>query len=199
MQSKKYYTSLIIAVVLFLGSLIAFVVFRYINRRAKEKVAETKLNEEIVNSDVTDRQRIINGYTEIKDGLTEKGVTDENFIRLVVAQASFESNRFDSAVYIGNNNAFGMRHPSVRPTTSLGDTNKDGYANYNSLRESAIDYYLWTEYNHLPVSYGGHEYKNIQDFCGKLKAKGYFEDNITHYIKGVNACMNELKNILNQG
>ena len=65
------------------------------------------------------------------------------FPDIVFAQAILESGSFTSRIAKKNNNIFGMRQPKRRPTTSTGTDN--GYAIYDSWRESIMDYMLFQE------------------------------------------------------
>ncbi len=87
--------------------------------------------------------------TPTEDNATHSGVYNEileqglEFPDIVFAQAVLESGNFTSRVTKENNNIFGMRRPSKRPTTSAGVSH--GYAVYESWRESIEDYGLYQE------------------------------------------------------
>lgn len=57
------------------------------------------------------------------------------------AQALEESANFTSPVFGRNHNLFGMKHPTRRVTTSLGEV--QGYAYYATWIDSVLDYALW--------------------------------------------------------
>jgi uncharacterized FlgJ-related protein len=63
------------------------------------------------------------------------------FPEIVLKQALLESNSFKSNVFKQNNNLFGMRISTSRPTTHKGDNL--GFAYYTSWKESVLDYALW--------------------------------------------------------
>ncbi|MEX0595306.1 MAG: glucosaminidase domain-containing protein [Candidatus Paceibacterota bacterium] len=63
------------------------------------------------------------------------------FPKVVLAQAKLESSHFKSKVFLENNNLFGMKVASLRPTTAIG-VNLN-HAVYNNWRESVIDYALY--------------------------------------------------------
>jgi len=85
----------------------------------------------------------------MKDNATHSGVYNEileqglEFPDIVFAQAVLESGSFTSRLTKENNNIFGMRRPTKRPTTSVGESH--GYAVYESWRESIEDYALFQE------------------------------------------------------
>jgi len=60
------------------------------------------------------------------------------------AQAKLETGNFTSIVFRENHNMFGMRHPQVRQTTSLG--NRGYYAYYDHWIYSVFDYELLYQY-----------------------------------------------------
>lgn len=64
-----------------------------------------------------------------------------NAANIVLSQAIIESRHFTSKLFKENNNLFGMKHPSRRPTTSLYSYN--GYAYYESIDDCILDYLLW--------------------------------------------------------
>lgn len=96
-------------------------------------------------------------------------------IDLLFAQASLESGHFQSNIYVNTNNAFGMKQPKVRPTTSIGgfQTNTGEYAKYTSLKESIKDRLLWDNYNKIaPAKCGG----DVERYLNEVQSKGYAED-----------------------
>lgn len=81
-------------------------------------------------------------YEGLYNEILEQGL---EFPDIVFAQAILESGHFKSKVFKENINLFGMRQPSKRNTVSKGRAN--GYAIYESWRESVEDYYLYQEYS----------------------------------------------------
>ena len=86
------------------------------------------------------------------DSWGEKELNDENILafmefvgiehsHIVLAQMKLESGHYKSKLVKGNNNYFGMKHPSKRATTSLGS--KNGFASYKNWACSVLDYALW--------------------------------------------------------
>lgn len=63
---------------------------------------------------------------------------------LIYAQAKLESGNFKSAIFIENNNIFGLKHPVKRPTTSIGTSR--GHAKYRTIYDCLVDYYLRQNY-----------------------------------------------------
>lgn len=60
---------------------------------------------------------------------------------IVYAQALVESGHFQSAIFLQNNNMFGMRMPERRATLALGI--RRGHAYYRSWRECLYDYAMF--------------------------------------------------------
>lgn len=79
-------------------------------------------------------------FTEIK---LKRLILDLNmkYPDVVLAQAKIESGNFKSKIFLENNNLFGMRQATNRPTTS--SQVESGYAYYMNWKESVIDYALY--------------------------------------------------------
>ena len=109
------------------------------------------------------------------------------FPDIALAQAMLETGNFTSDIFKANNNLFGMKHPSVRPTVSKG-TNR-GHANYTNWQDSVKDYKLWQEFYNkytgskdefllklnqiycIPPSCGHNNYANkVQELIGKTSS-----------------------------
>jgi hypothetical protein len=82
--------------------------------------------------------------------ILEKNIHHPEIAYAIVRQ---ESNMC-SNLFKTNNNLFGMRHPRVRPTKSLGS--KKGFAHFESWQHSVLDYKLYLEF------VGGHEMSKNQ-------------------------------------
>lgn len=63
---------------------------------------------------------------------------------VVMAQAIHESSWFSSKIYEENNNAVGMKYPTVRKTVAQ-HTNR-GHATYRNVEDCIVDYILWQNY-----------------------------------------------------
>lgn len=98
--------------------------------------------------------------------------------KYIFAQAAFETNNFESKIYLKNNNLFGMRHPKSRETLSLGS--KYGYALYSGPEASIADFKLYYKALRYPQIH-----LSIPNYVQDLKNKGYFEGNLEKYQKGV--------------
>lgn len=60
--------------------------------------------------------------------------------KVVFAQSKLETSNFKSPVFLENHNLFGMKLPSVRATTAVGE--QYNHAVYSSWKESVLDYAL---------------------------------------------------------
>lgn len=109
--------------------------------------------------------------------------------RLIIAQAKLESGNFKNKLTRKHNNIFAMRHPSRRPTTSLGPLataeKRKGYASYASIEDATRDFLMYLEYVKLQP-----KYKSTYAYVSDLKRKRYFESNLDHYVKGIKYYLN---------
>jgi len=60
---------------------------------------------------------------------------------IVYAQAVLETGTFTSHIFKTNNNLFGMKVATIRPTTNIGE--EDGHAAFKHWRHSVVDYALY--------------------------------------------------------
>jgi len=98
--------------------------------------------------------------------------------RYIFSQAAFETANFTSNLFQKNNNLFGMKHPAIRSTTSLGE--KNGFAYYNSVIDSIKDFQLYYHAGKYLTSYS-----SIDKYIEALKKRSYFEANPEKYSAGV--------------
>ena len=92
---------------------------------------------------------------------------------VVFLQAKLETGTFRSRLFVEQNNAFGMKCPRSRPTTSIGCNN--GYATYQNVYYSVVDYWIWQRlYAHN---------LNEKEYLSKLTKLGYAED--VNYINKI--------------
>lgn len=103
------------------------------------------------------------------------------FPRIVYAQACLESGNFKSDLFRTNNNLFGLKTATKRPTTHKGE--EHGYAYYDTWRASVEDYafYSATYLNDL---------KTESEYLAYLK-QNYAED--TLYVEKLRAILDTLK------
>lgn len=194
-QSKKSYSLLSILLALLAGLLIVLGIFLYIRNTKRKKQEETL--PEVDEADTTVPEptddALLNFYIETKKVVSDHyGVEDTNRAALLTAQAAFETGEFTSDLYFANNNAFGMRQPKVRDTTSLGQ--KGNYAHYASIADSIKDRLMWDDYN--KVSY---ENATVKSFSQSLNKLSYFEAPYLEYQNGVNAYFKKLNSQISQG
>lgn len=134
-----------------------------------------------VNNNKTNQLNVVNYKTTYKDtSITDSikiyhipdsvKLTEELFVKYLMninikhpeiayAIAKQESG-FRSKLFKTNNNLFGMKHPGVRPTKSIGP--KNGFAHFEHWKHSIEDYKLYFEY------VGGHK-MNKQKYLWHLK------------------------------
>lgn len=91
---------------------------------------------------------------------------------IVYAQMRLESGNYKSGLAKSNENLFGMKHPNVRATLSIGS--KNGYACYRNWCYGVLDYALWqrvyardlTEDEYLEML---SEYAEDEEYIEKVK------------------------------
>jgi uncharacterized FlgJ-related protein len=112
--------------------------------------------------------------TKFKEYLKELNIKNQH---IVIAQAILETNNFNSNIFIENNNLFGMKVATQRPTTNKGENNNHAY--YDTWRESVQDYAFYSA-----------------TYLNKLKTEDdYFEFLSQYYAEDTNY-VNKLKNII---
>ena len=86
------------------------------------------------------RMLVINQENEFSEVKLKEYIIGLNirFPHIVFAQAKLESGYFKSTIFKENNNLFGMRVASRRPTTNKGENR--GHAIFDTWRESVVDY-----------------------------------------------------------
>jgi uncharacterized FlgJ-related protein len=104
---------------------------------------------------------------------------------IVFAQAVLESGNFTSKLFKTQNNLFGMKVPHKRQTTAI---NKIGYAKYNSIDDSIIDYSYYQQYAMKRKEMSRNEYLA---FLGR----NYAEDK--KYVQKLNKTIKKHNEILN--
>jgi uncharacterized FlgJ-related protein len=82
---------------------------------------------------------------------------------IVFAQAILETGTFTSSIFKRNNNLFGMKMPSKRPTVAKKPKKKGGYAIYNDWQQSVEDYKLYQSYLFRKEKFGKTKYFNYLD------------------------------------
>lgn len=86
------------------------------------------------------RLLVIRQDNEFSETKLKEYIVDLNirFPHIVFAQAKLESGNFKSTIFIENNNLFGMKMATRRPTTNKGTSR--GHAVFDNWKESVLDY-----------------------------------------------------------
>lgn len=112
----------------------------------------------------------------IRKRLTGSGYTSKQayfwFLVSNMETAGFTSNLFKTA-----NNLFGMKQPSLRPTTSEGPTS--GFATFASVELAAADLVLYLQEFNYPSNF-----MTLSDQLVFMKSKGYFGDETLDSYRG---------------
>lgn len=110
--------------------------------------------------------------------------------KLIVGQATLESGRFKSNVFLKTNNAFGMKVPNKRPKTYIKGASgivmkSEGstpYAEYESLQQSVTDlikgWHIFNKTNWEKIT-------TANEYANYLKSKGYYGSDIQGYISNI--------------
>lgn len=135
-SSLKSYWSLIVSITLVVTAT-AFV-FYHMGNKIGAMEAEREFLE--ISMDINDVEEIEGDFSEVKfrNFLNKMNVA---FPDIVYAQALLETGHFSSSIFEDNNNLFGMKKASRRPTTCIGT--KNGHALYESWQDSVIDYLIY--------------------------------------------------------
>ena len=105
------------------------------------------------------------------------------FPHIVMAQAKIETGNFTSPIFRENNNLFGMKIATKRPTTNKGENR--GHAYYDNWRESVLDYaFLQAQY----LS----DIKTEKEYLEYLRQ--YYAEN-PKYVEAIILELNNIKNI----
>jgi flagellum-specific peptidoglycan hydrolase FlgJ len=110
--------------------------------------------------------------------------------QILVDQARHESEDFTSHVFLANNNAFGLKVPSVRKspyilkagTAAPSNEGSTPYAAYASLQDCVMDLLNWLEYNHV----NWNEVADTDSYAAWIKSKGYYGDTESNYAAALN-------------
>jgi hypothetical protein len=109
---------------------------------------------------------------------------DENNVKLWMAVSYHETGGWKSPIYKENKNFFGMKLPTIRETTAIGENR--GHAVFNSYEDSARDQLLYLK---------ARAYKQVntpEELVNWMKGKGYFTDTVENYLRGVKNGLNKI-------
>ena len=99
--------------------------------------------------------------------------------RLLVAQAIHETGNFNSRLFLQENNAFGMKVPSIRKTLNV-NPKQGQFSTFLSVEDSVKDMLLYLDHFNIPLNV-----ENPFIYAKILKSKNYFEDDTEIYFKGL--------------
>lgn len=105
---------------------------------------------------------------------------DPAMSRLLVAQAIHETGNFNSRLFLEQNNAFGMKIPSIRKTLNIGRMGNGQFSTFVNLNDSVLDMLLYLDHFNIPL--------DLDDpfrYARILKDKNYYEDDVETYFKGL--------------
>lgn len=112
----------------------------------------------------------------------------ERMAPIILATALHETGNFTSDLFLRSNNPWGMKHPAVRKTTSLGPNGRLGYATYKTLEDAVQDYIYYLD----ALGYQK-EYADVRSYVAEMKKKSYFEDSYVNYYAGAQKWFNTIQ------
>jgi hypothetical protein len=154
----------------------------------KQEPNQSEQEQETTGNNLTKAQKYVETFKLIREIFPDE--YSDNFVMFATAQSGLETGDFTSKLYNEQNNLFGMRHPVIRQTKSLGNV-KD-YANFDSLEDSAEDLLLY--YNHFKIA---PSFASLSDYIKTIKGHGYFTAPYLDYYNGVRTKYNYLKTLIN--
>lgn len=133
----------------------------------------------------------------IYNTLRQADVPDVN-ARIIIGQARHETASFSSNVFKKNNNAFGMKMPSVRKspyilssgTSAPANEGSTPYARYASVEDSAKDLLHWLRYNKVDWA----AVNTPEKYASFLKSKSYYGPTAEFYANQITVFFNQMKN-----
>lgn len=124
-----------------------------------------------------------------------------NSAKILISQAKVETGNFTSNVFKTDNNAFGMKMPSVRKTTAsrkstivMKSEGSTPYAHYESLADSVKDVLLWLKNFKINID----AIPNVEVYAATIKNKGYFGAALSDYQKGMKKYFGMLKDFIKE-
>lgn len=124
--------------------------------------------------------------------LLEQGI-DSTMARIWVAIAKHESNNFNSGLFNGTNNLFGMTYPPKRPTLATGkrvyldNGNERKFCTYTSVEDSVRDLVLYLQHRNYPL-----DISTTEEMVRVMKSKRYFEAPESLYLNAVKRHLSDL-------
>lgn len=112
-----------------------------------------------------------------------------NMARMIAAVARHETGNYTSNVFKTLNNFFGMRFPRERDTTALYESDSK-YSVYSSPADSVRDMVLYLDARRYPFNFN-----SPRPLVEMMKAKGYFEDSIENYLRGVENALPKVEHL----
>lgn len=189
---RKYFTfwNTLPVLLIILGVLLLIGRF-LIKRNFKKPTTTDDLRDEpeVIEDEPTEsrEERIITHFKLLRKELPP--AYSDNVVKMITAHAMHETGIFTSGLYESNNNLFGMKHPEVRETLSLGREN--GFAKYASLENSVADLLLYFKEFGYPT-----KYLKIDDYVKLLKKNGYFTAGYVDYFNPTRTHFNTVRELI---
>lgn len=181
---KKSPIGLLLLVLLLLGLAIALGLFLWKSSRKGQNKSTVQKQSKLI-KDNSERMGDASEQKVILSFISQE-IPSMNPL-IILAIALHETGNLTSSVYHNNNNLFGMRMPKERQTTAIGDTNRDGYANYSNVQDSIADFRLW--FDNIGEEL---DFDSPEEIVTVMKQYNYFEASLAGYKKAVRSFFNQL-------
>lgn len=119
----------------------------------------------------------------INQTLTLLGMNSE-IAGYVTAQSAFETNNFNSPLFMNYNNAFGMTFANQPNASGQVKAGNYIYAVYNTVQDSVKDLKRWYDSNRLSHFLNPLFINSLSDYVAFLKQCNYFESDEAAYLAG---------------
>lgn len=107
----------------------------------------------------------------------------------IACQSALETRYGTSNIFRNNNNLFGMKYPTKRPTCAICESKK--HSLYQTPMSSIIDYLLWLSWSHINL----YELSGLDNFLPAFKRTAYNSSDV--YVDTVNKIFAKYSYMLN--
>jgi hypothetical protein len=118
------------------------------------------------------------------------------FAKLIVAQARFETNNYQSSSFINCNNCFGYKYVGQNLSTGpcLKSTENDYYAGYSTIQDSTHELTQWIKRRQNDGSFPDNlsSITSPAQYANLLKSAGYYGGPVQDYNNGLAYWVNQL-------
>lgn len=114
---------------------------------------------------------------------------NETLSKFATAQAAHETAGFTSALFLANNNCFGMKYSGQ---VNADKHEKNGFADYSDINHSVADLIAWYSRHRTNIFSLPLFINTLESYVKFLKNNDYFEADETAYLKGCQYYYNQI-------